>query len=83
MLYGVNISVSVHSLLISESETKIVYMLLSYGLYVNNDFEYLVAKVYFMLIMGHMITLSAILMIISICLYECLFAQGSSMTYCR
>ena len=40
-----NIPVSVHSLLISESETKIVYFLLSYGLYVKSDFEYLVAKI--------------------------------------
>ena len=79
-----NITVSVHSLHISESETKIVYILLSYGLYVKSDFEYLVAKIQFMLIMGHLITLSAILMIISIRLYDCLFAQaGSSMTYCR
>ena len=79
-LYGVNITVS---LPISESETKIVCILLSYGIYVKSDFEYLVEKFWFMLIMGHMITLSARLMIISVCLYECLFAQGSSMTYCR
>ena len=44
-LYGANIPVSVHSLLISESETKIVYILLSYGLYVKSDFEYLLAKI--------------------------------------
>ena len=38
-------AVSVHSLFISESETMIVYILFSYGLYVKSDFEYLGTKV--------------------------------------